>query len=168
MSVAVDFQGAAKARPYVEQAKATFTTVVDADNVLGELFGFKAIPNGVFVDEAGVIRYTRFGGFDIRSAEYAELATRFAQSPDLDAIQQAAEAAGGIESDEALAEFQRGLAAYREGDVEKALVAWRDAVALEPDNWIIRKQIWAIEHPEKFYAGEVDFGWQREQIAQGL
>jgi len=45
--------------------------------------------------------------------------------------------------------------------------AWREAVAIEPENWIIRKQIWAIEHPERFYAGEVDFDWQAAQITEG-
>ena len=50
---------------------------------------------------------------------------------------------------------------------KKLLDAWREAVAIEPENWIIRKQIWAIEHPERFYAGEVDFDWQAAQIAEG-
>ena len=67
MSVAVDFQGAAKARPFVEMAKASYPNVVDTDNELGLLFGFKAVPNAVFIDEAGIIRYTKFGGFDILS-----------------------------------------------------------------------------------------------------
>ena len=43
---------------------------------------------------------------------------------------------------------------------------WREAAALEPTNWIIRKQIWAVEHPERFYDGAVDFDWQKEQIAR--
>ena len=30
-----------------------------------------------------------------------------------------------------------------------------------------RKQIWAIEHPEKFYTGDSpDFVWQKEELAR--
>jgi len=38
---------------------------------------------------------------------------------------------------------------------------------LDPDNWRIRKQIWAIENPEKFYAGDSpDYGWQKDELAR--
>ena len=39
---------------------------------------------------------------------------------------------------------------------------------LNPDNYLIRKQIWAVENPERFYEGDVDYNWQREQTAKGL
>ena len=39
---------------------------------------------------------------------------------------------------------------------------------LEPDNYIIRKQIWAVQNPDRFYSGDVDYAWQKEQMAQGL
>ena len=29
---------------------------------------------------------------------------------------------------------------------------------------IIHKQIWAVEHPDKFYEGNVDYGWQKTQL----
>ena len=168
LSVAIDFQGAEKARPFVEQARATYPNVVDTENVLGLHFGFKAVPNAIFVDEAGIIRYTKFGGFDVRKPEHRQLAERFAMSDDLTALEAQAEDAGGFESDEALALFRQGLAHYKAGDAQSALAAWHQGVGLEPDNWIIRKQLWAIENPERFYAGDVDFDWQREQIAQAL
>jgi len=164
--VAIDFQGPELPRPYVEQANATFTTVLDAENVLGDLFGFKAIPNAIFVDEAGVIRYTKYGGFEIRKPEFRQLAERFAASPDLDELRQQAEDPTGFESTEAQEHYRRGLQLYSQGDVPAALAEWCQGVALEPDNWIIRKQVWAIENPDRFYAGDVDFDWQREQIAQ--
>jgi len=41
----------------------------------------------------------------------------------------------------------------------------KQARDLDPDNWRIRKQIWAIEHPDKFYTGKSpDFNWQSEQL----
>lgn len=166
LSVAIDFQGADKARPFVELAQATYPNVVDADNALGLHFGFKAIPNAIFVDEAGMIRYTKFGGFDVRKPEFRQLADSFAISDDRATLESHAQDASGFESDEALRLFRQGLAHYKAGDAQAALAEWRKGVALEPDNWIFRKQIWAIENPERFYAGDVDFDWQREQIAQ--
>ena len=166
LAVAIDFQGVAKARPFVEEAKASYPNVVDAENVLGLLFGFKAVPNALFIDEAGIIRYTKFGGFDIRNPEYRQLADGFATSPSLAALKTEAEVASGFESNEALALFRTGLAEYKAGNSDAALQEWRQAAALEPDNWIIRKQVWAIENPERFYSGAVDFAWQKEQIAQ--
>jgi len=48
---------------------------------------------------------------------------------------------------------------------EKALAALQQASALDPDNWIIHKQIWAIEHPEQFYPA-INPDWQRERLKE--
>ncbi len=55
----------------------------------------------------------------------------------------------------------------RQGRKKQALVELRKALELDKGNWIIRKQIWAIEHPDKFYDGKVDYDWQKNQIEQG-
>ena len=47
------------------------------------------------------------------------------------------------------------------------MAAWRRGVALQPDNYIIRKQIWAVENPDRFYQGQVDYAWQKEQLDAG-
>ena len=64
--------------------------------------------------------------------------------------------------------FHKGMSLYRLGQVDEALALWREGVALEPDTYVIRKQIWAVEHPDKFYDGAVDYGWQKEQMAKGF
>nr|HMN31080.1 tetratricopeptide repeat protein [Caldilineaceae bacterium] len=110
--------------------------------------------------------YTHFGGFDIRKNEHRQLAERFAASPDLTSLGLDSQAITASGNAEAGAHFQAGLAHYQAGDVQAALSAWRKGVELDPTNWIIRKQVWAIENPEHFYAGEVDYEWQRKQIAQ--
>jgi len=66
------------------------------------------------------------------------------------------------------AHFRAGEKLYREGETDEAVAEWRKAVALEPDNYIIRKQIWAVQNPERFYSGNVDYDWQAEQLRQGL
>lgn len=50
------------------------------------------------------------------------------------------------------------------GDKVEAAKILRKALARDPENWLIRKQIWAVEHPERFYKGAVDFAWQRQQL----
>ena len=169
LSVAIDAQGGDKARPYVERASATFTTVVDEENLLSRLYGFKAIPNGLLIDEDGVIRYREFGAFDIRKVETAGLLERWALGASLDAPALGAED-GAVTDDHArsMEYFQDGLALYRAGQVMEAMARWREGVRISPENWVIRKQIWAVEHPDRFYEGSVDYGWQREQVDKGL
>ena len=65
---------------------------------------------------------------------------------------------------EAAARFQLGLVLLEGGKKEEAMAEWRKALALDPKNWIIHKQIWVVEHPDKFYDGDVDYGWQKAQL----
>lgn len=165
LAVAIDFQGPDLPRPYVEQASPTYDNAVDAENLLGLHFGFSAVPNAVFVDEAGIIRYTKFGGFDIRKPEFRTLAEQFASSEN-GASTETEQSPQDFANEEAREFFKKGLSLFHRGEREQALAEWRRGLVYEPENWIIRKQIWAIEHPDKFYGGDVDFDWQREQIAR--
>ena len=45
ITVAMDAQGPKLARRYVEQADASYISLVDQNGVLTELYNFKAIPN---------------------------------------------------------------------------------------------------------------------------
>lgn len=63
--------------------------------------------------------------------------------------------------------FRIGRTMLKQGKKDEALVELKKALKLDKNNWIIRKQIWAIEHPEKFYEGKVDYDWQKLQIEQG-
>lgn len=164
----MDAQGPEKARPYIEKAKLSYITAIDEENKLGAIFGFKAIPNGILLDESGVIRYTKFGGFDIRKSDYAQIVSRFIESSHDPELAQTAQLPQTFATPAALALFRQGLALYQQGRAQDAVALWRKAVALEPDNFIIRKQIWVVEHPERFYRGDVDYAWQREQMAKGL
>ncbi len=153
----------------MDSSGAAFPTVVDRDNTLSGLYGFKAIPNCLLVDESGVLRYALYGGFDIADPALNKLVSTWVttgvietdlSSPDKDAP--------GPRHAEALDLFRRGESLYQRGSQEEAMALWRQAVALEPDNYVVRKQIWAVEHPDKFYQGDVDYDWQREQMDQGL
>ena len=166
--MAMDAQGSDKVRPYVEKAEAQFTTVVDEANLLGDLYGFKAIPNGYLIDEQGVVRHKKLGGFDIRRRETAKVVEKWAAGSSPSESLAEAEQSMGAEHSEANTLFRQGLSLYRDGNVNEALACWREGLEVEPDNLIIRKQVWAVQNPERFYDGEVDYVWQREQIDKGL
>ena len=158
----MDAQGPDRARPYVQEGD-TFKTVVDAQNQLGDLYGFKAIPNGFLIDGDGVVRYKRLGGFDIRRPETREVVEQWATGVGPGAPAEQAPVATGPTDARASSLFREGLALYRTGDVERAMALWRRGLELDPDNYIVRKQIWAVENPERFYDVDVDHAWQREQ-----
>lgn len=164
----MDNQGADAARPWTEKAGATYPTVVDRDNTLAAIYDYKLIPNGLFLDEAGIIRYRKFGGFNIENAA------------DVDAIQQlidgevtqialdAKDAPYHLsETERALidARMRLGAELFARGAQTDAVAEWKQALHLDPENLTIRKQIWMAEYPEKFHP-TIDFDWQKGQLAR--
>lgn len=205
LSVAVDVDRE-RVRPFA--ADLPFPTVVDSAGQLGRLFDFDVVPNGVFVDERGIIRFLHIGGFDIHRPDVgpqidALLATDFTHGYDAPSMRQETlevevlrvelatqplnsslyvalgdalmregrlpEAEGAMrratELDETdwSARFGLGSVLYQQRETAAALTHWRAALALDPPNFTVRKQIWMIEHPEKFYP-TIDFDWQTEQL----
>ncbi|WP_349407450.1 thioredoxin family protein [Pseudalkalibacillus sp. SCS-8] len=154
----------------------TFKTVVDTENRLSNHFQFKIVPNGIFVDEDGTIRLVK-QGFKVdeethveavrelidEQVDKVELTDDYYTPPtDLEKIQQQ------------LAETKYKLAMQylQHGQKEDALTELDEAIKLDPDNFLIRKQRWYIRYPEKF-EGTIDTDWQqallrreREQEAQ--
>ena len=65
----------------------------------------------------------------------------------------------------ALERFAEGVALYADGQQEEAIAVWRAALELDPDNFVIRSQIWAAEHPEHFWPA-VDREWQEFQLLE--
>ena len=161
LSVAVDLQGPEKSRPYHEAAGAEFTTVVDEENSLARVFGYRAIPNGILIDEEGRLQFQQYGGFDVKKEEIRGLVSAFVSDGQISEHSQTETA--GPASDH----FERGLKLYHDGETEQARAVWREGIGLDPENWNMRKQLWAIENPDRFYAGKVDYTWQREQVEQG-
>ncbi len=208
----MDAQGTEVARRFTESAGAKFTTAIDRAQGLWELYGFNVVPNGFFVDEQGVLRYMKIGGFDVHNAEDAQAIERLLASPpsfggaganaapktetleeavgnaledwrkdrlNLDRLLTLAERrAEAKQYAQARRDFETalkmnprsaralmGLATiyFDRSEREKALEALKKAWALDPENWIIRKQIWAVEHPDQFYPA-INFAWQKEQI----
>ena len=154
-------------RPWHDAANADFVTLVDSQNTFGTLYDLKAIPYGVMIDEAG--RLVK-GPFNINIANQKTLAIleQWLSDPDYNVKllrdMKPLDALNVQITTEASARFQLGLVLLEVGKREEAIAEWRKALALDPKNWIIHKQIWAVEHPDKFYDGNVDYGWQEAQL----
>ena len=205
LSVAVDVD---PQRPRAYAADKPFPTVVDSAGQLGRLFDFDVVPNGLFVDKQGILRFIHIGGFDIRRPEVALqidalLESDFSSAITAPALQQeplevevlrvellddpddaglnfalgdallregrlaeaetALRRAAELDPSDWSSRFGLGTALYQQGRIADALTSWRAALALDPPNFTVRKQIWMVEHPEKFFP-TIDFDWQKEQL----
>jgi tetratricopeptide (TPR) repeat protein len=207
LSVAVDVNPE-RARVYAEPFAGIFPTVVDSAGVLGRVFDFDVVPNGIFVDAEGVIRFIHIGGFDVRRPEMAAqvdalLSTDFGREPAPRLVHQDRLEVELLRSEIAVhpddaslhfalgdalltegrpgeaeplfaravelnagdwsAAFGLGTALYQQGNLAGALRWWKVARQLDPPNFTVRKQIWMVEHPERFYP-TIDLDWQKEQL----
>ena len=76
-------------------------------------------------------------------------------------------AATALQPREASIPFLWGLVLLHQDQKDAALTKLKAARDLDAENWRIHKQIWAIEHPDKFYTGDSpDFGWQKEELTR--
>jgi tetratricopeptide (TPR) repeat protein len=167
LAVAEDMQGAEVVRPWVERAKARYPVVYDRENALGTLYRFKVVPIGILIDEEGrIVREASVIRIDDRQTwEALEQWVTCGTIPESWAIPEAQISPLSQKTPvEAEARFRLGRILFEQGRRDEAITEIRKAFNLDPASWIIRKQIWAIEHPERFYTGPVDYGWQKEQI----
>jgi tetratricopeptide (TPR) repeat protein len=95
------------------------------------------------------------------------LAQALERAGDLPGALAECDAAARAQPKDAMIPFTHGLVLLRQGRTNDALARFTAARELDSANWRIRKQIWALEHPEKFYGTNgIDWNWQKEQIAR--
>ena len=164
--MALEHLGAEAARPYVDAAAPDFPTVVDEHGLTADRFGYKAVPNGVLVDADGIVCFAKYGGFSIDNADDVAAVERFLAGEELDAAPITDDppyTLGPRERELVATKLRLGRELSEQGRREEAVSAWREALRLDPENLVIRKQIWIAEHPEKF-APTIDWDWQRVQL----
>ncbi len=167
MSIAIDAQGASVVQPWHDNANAEFVTLVDSQNILGNRYNLKAIPYGVMIDEAGRMVKSPFN-INVAKKETIAMLEKWLSDPTYNATLlrnlKPLNKSQNPKVIEANARFQLGRTLLEIGKKAEAMAEWRKALTLDPKNWIIHKQIWAVEHPDKFYDGNVDYGWQKAQL----
>ena len=62
----MDAAAPGQARELYQRAGVTFVRGIDGADMLFETLDFEVVPNGFFVDENGIVRYAKFGGFEVR------------------------------------------------------------------------------------------------------
>jgi hypothetical protein len=158
LAVAQDAQGEQRVRPVVRERGVGFPVLIDRTSALGAALGFGVVPSGAFVDDSATVRYKHLDDFDIGDPRVRWNLERFLGGEPVESP-----ADGSRMAPTALALFARGAALYADGRGDEALSLWRDALAHDPDNFVIRSQIWVAEHPERFYPA-VDREWQELQL----
>ncbi|MBA3336591.1 MAG: hypothetical protein H0T49_03390 [Chloroflexia bacterium] len=169
VGIALEHTGPADAKRLSTAAEVSFPMLVDEEGLTPAGFGFKAVPNGVLVDVDGIVRFAKYGGFSIDNEADRAAVERFldGSEPRAAALDEAAvaEPTNGDAGSEVADQLRSGRSLYAAGRTAAAVAAWREALARDPENFVIRKQIWLVEHPERFYP-EIDMVWQREQLAR--
>lgn len=173
------------ARPFIEAASPDHPSLIDSAHVVDERFGIVNVPNGVWIDEEGVIvrpAEPSFPGLNpttesfrnidlttlppeiadvLREAQkirteperYVEMlrdwVDRGAESPYAHSPSEviARSQPRSIAEATAAAEFDLGQHLHRNGDHDGAIVHWREAHRLYPDNWTYKRQAWNFEDP---------------------
>ena len=165
ITVAMDVQGFEKPKLYLEKTQSNLTTVIDKSNQLGKLYGFKAVPNVYFIGSNRTVDYIELGTFNIREPAKRSLLKNWSYGKEFQNSQVEEFEQDIHEKVNAL--FVSGKQLFDSGNTDGAIKIWRKAIEIDPKNYIIRKQIWAIENPNRFYKDKVDYIWQNAQLEKG-
>ncbi len=156
VTIAFDVQGPEHPMRYLRAAGYTFTALIDATCELSRLWGAKEIPFAVLVDAGGIVRELLDCWDGAFLAEAAKIVSKKAPKsvPDRPV-------------DRAATKFEILLQGctnlLSRARKEEANMCLQQALELDPENRLVRKQMWAIAHPERFYAGAIDRDWQKVQ-----
>ncbi len=141
--------------------------LVDERGLTSTRLGFKAVPNGVLVDEDGTIRWTKYGGFSVDNGDDVAAVERFlrGENPGPSPASSAPYVLGALERELVATKLRLGRLLDSLGRRAEALAEWQAALRVDPGNLVIRKQLWAARYPERFHP-MIDGTWQKEQLEQ--
>ena len=168
--IAQDAQGVDVVKPWVEKAGGTYRALIDQHNFIGKAYNLKYVPVGIIVDEAGRL-VRNVNSVNIQNENFRRELTEWITTETIPLVwlqddRQVISRNLTPDESEADARFQLAIVLLESGKKNEAIAELKRAFKLDPQNWIIRKQLWAIEHPEAFYEGDVDYGWQKKQMGR--
>lgn len=197
VTVALDTAGPEAARPWIEAARPEHPALIDQAHLLGELLGVVNVPNGIWVNEDGMIvrpaepAYPQRPAFANAKPSEERLAQMSARQQAIlqevrkiriqpeayiaalrDWVAQGASSRYALaptevvrraharppEVAQAAASFELGQYLQRGGHAEDAILWFRAAHRLQPDNWTYKRQAWTFvdagQGPTEFYDGD--------------
>jgi peroxiredoxin len=159
ISVAEDSGGEAAAGPTFNSAHVSFVTIVDPDHTISALYNFVNVPSAAWIDEEGrVVRLNEgtyakkhsLGAFQFGTNDYAPAVEDWVKNGAKSKfVWSAAEIGKRLQaptSDEGRAQalFHLGVYFSNQKDLKKAKQYFAEAEALDPNNWNIHRQDWAL------------------------
>jgi hypothetical protein len=167
IAAAQDTGGEAAAGKWYDAAKATFTSLVDAQHSISTAYQFINVPMGVWIDERGRVvrpaepawttsRTDTFGGKNITIEGDQYIAalrdwvkngehSRFVLSDEEFARRVKPRSAAEMEAD---ASFKLAVYFHQKGNQELSAKYWRHAQELNPDDWNYHRQEWSFTPEE--------------------
>jgi hypothetical protein len=152
-----------------DNAKATYTALIDETHLITSLFSLVNVPSAVWIDEQGrIVRMNEgtyasthqiAGGTTIGTNEYTpavkDWAINGAASKYVWTPEEVSKHVRVMTPETALADptFKLGVYFYQQGDDERANKYWEESQRLDPDNWNFHRQDWsftASERTEKY------------------
>ena len=163
INVSLDFQGPEKVIPYLDEYGVKIKTFIDVDNSSGLLFGFKVVPNLLIFDEDLTLKFKCIANINILKNEHKLSVENWIDTGDLESLNNINSKPINMPAIESVNVLREGnkILETGQGDVRQLL---KNMVSDDPENFIFRKQYWAINNPEKFYSGKIDTDWQRKKL----
>lgn len=165
LGLAVD-ESPERARPWVEEAGATFPVVYDPDHVVVERYGIINVPTAVWVDEEGRVARPQAAEFpDDKlvafhgkpSAPHLEALRRWVvegEAPMDPAEARAAARLPTADEQRARLHYRIGVHLLRDGREDAATRHFDRAAELSPDDWTIRRGSLPLLGKDSFFSEE--------------
>ena len=160
VSIACDAQGVDIPMRYVAAAKGTHDAWIDANCHLVRRWKLKRVGVLVLLDENDVVLLAT--DEHPGAAVFGQVEPLLAKAPDRNPPPRPKP-----DTKDTKVEFLVQLCTnyLTRKRVDDAVGFLKQALALDPENRVIPKQVWALKNPEKFYAGPIDKEWQKQQPA---
>lgn len=157
ISIACDAQGPDHPMRYLRQGGASYEMWIDATCTLARRWQLKQVSTTILVDEDGII--LAVGG--VADAEgLAAVEKHLSKKPEGRDVPEPKVEVKNTQVEVLMQSCTNFLSRKR---IDDAVMALRKALALDPENRVIPKQVWALQHPDKFYSGPIDKAWQKAQ-----
>lgn len=157
VTIACDVQGPELPMRYLRRARATYEMWIDATCTLARRWGLKRVSVCVLLDEEGCVMATGDHPDEGFLSEVERLL------PDKPSGRPPAEPKVDTKNTRIEILMQSCTNFLGRARKDDAVGALRRALALDPENRVIPKQVWAILHPDRFYSGPIDKEWQKQQ-----
>lgn len=157
ISIACDAQGVLHPMRYLVQAKATHELWIDATCTIARRWKLKRVGVTLLLDENDVVLLS---GEHVEDKLLAEVEALLPKAPSANPPPPPQVDTKGTKVDFLVQQCTNYLTRNR---VDDAVGFLKQALALDPENKVIAKQVWAVKHPERFYNGPIDKEWQKQQ-----